>query len=242
MVQVMTNDDASGGHGAGGDGEVRQRLLLPLLVPIIIFLFAVLAIYGLSRIYLDLSTIEWGDVNAAVPLALGVALAILLVAVYLVSLPRVEPVLVAAIFVGAAGLLTGGTIWAALYDEGGGGPTSPSNYILMINGIKFDKDEMHIPPNVDVPIVADNQEQGVTHNWAAYTDESASELIAGSDQCPGPCTEVVTVNLDVGEYYFQCDVHPTLMTGTLFVEEGAPTPEPPPGEAGAPTGGGAAAQ
>jgi plastocyanin len=180
-------------------------------------------------------------VNAAVPLALGVAIAILLVAVYLVSLPKVEPILIATIFIGAALLLTGGTIWAALYEEeGGGGPESPENYILMIDGLKFNKNEMHIPPNVDVPIVADNQEAQVSHNWAAYADDSVSELLFGTEICPGPCTEVVTVNLDVGEYYYQCDVHPTTMTGTLFVEEGAPEPEPPPGEGGAPPPGGEA--
>ena len=55
--------------------QTQHRLLLPLLMPVIIFVFAVLVIYALSRIFLDLSHVEWGDeVNAATPLAIGVML------------------------------------------------------------------------------------------------------------------------------------------------------------------------
>jgi len=33
----------------------------------------------------------------------------------------------------------------------------------------------------------------------------------------GPIKDVLDVTLDKGEYYFQCDVHPTTMAGKLTV-------------------------
>jgi uncharacterized cupredoxin-like copper-binding protein len=98
--------------------QVQHRLLLPLLMPVIIFIFAVLVIYGLSRIFLDLSHVEWGDeVNAATPLAIGVMLGILFVCWYLASNPRTPSWVVAGIVVTAGLLLTGGSILAAVTDE-----------------------------------------------------------------------------------------------------------------------------
>jgi|FLYL01.1.fsa_nt_gi uncharacterized cupredoxin-like copper-binding protein len=97
--------------------EVHSRLLLPLLIPAGAFLFAVLAIYGLSRIFLDLRQYEVGDVNMAVPLATGVALAILGVAAYLASRPSVPGWQMGAIVLVAAALLTGGSIWSAVHEE-----------------------------------------------------------------------------------------------------------------------------
>lgn len=97
--------------------EVHERLALPLLVPAIIFLFAVLVIYGLSRIYLELDTFRVGDVTMATPLAIGVALAILAVASYLATRPRILRWQIAAVGALAVALLTGGAIWAAVHEE-----------------------------------------------------------------------------------------------------------------------------
>ncbi len=99
--------------------ETHQRLALPLLVPALIFLFAVLVIYGLSRIYLELNDWQYRQVSMATPLAIGVALLILLVSSYLASRPRVPRWQIAFILAGAAGLLTGGGIWAAVHEGGG---------------------------------------------------------------------------------------------------------------------------
>jgi len=56
---------------------VRERAVLPLLLPAGVFLFAVLVIYGLSRIYLELAHWKVGDMDAATPLALGISALIL---------------------------------------------------------------------------------------------------------------------------------------------------------------------
>ena len=56
-----------------------------------------------------------------------------------------------------------------------------------------------------------------THNVDVY-DKKGGTSIAALDPKPGPYTESLNVpSLDPGNYYFQCDVHPTQMFGTLAV-------------------------
>lgn len=112
--------------------DVGERLVLPLLLPVMAFLFAVLVIYGLSRIFLELNTIKIGDVTMATPAAIGVSLYILFAAWYLASNRRVPMWKTASLGMVAVVALTGGAIWAAVddRDEGeghlvNGGETTP---------------------------------------------------------------------------------------------------------------------
>jgi plastocyanin len=60
----------------------------------------------------------------------------------------------------------------------------------------------------------------VPHNIDVYI-EQGGESLATTDILPGPLEDPLDVDpLDAGEYYFQCDVHPTTMFGTLAVAEG----------------------
>jgi plastocyanin len=91
--------------------------------------------------------------------------------------------------------------------------------VLMIPVIAFDVDEIVLPANTEVTMVADNQDTAILHNWAAYTDTSASELIAKTALCAAPCVDEVTFTTPPpGEYFFRCDVHPIQMVGTLIVQ------------------------
>ena len=99
-----------------------------------------------------------------------------------------------------------------------GPPAEGELTIAMIPTIKFDQVDITIKAGEPVTILADNRETGVPHNFAVYTDESAQELLGGTEICVAPCQDTVTLELVPGIYFFRCDVHPVQMVGTLVVE------------------------
>jgi plastocyanin len=94
--------------------------------------------------------------------------------------------------------------------------------ISAVPHIKFDKDTITVKAGSQVTLKFTNTDTGVPHNWAAYTDSTASTLIPGAQTavCTGPCEEEITFTApdQPGDYFFRCDVHPTAMTGTLVVQ------------------------
>jgi len=213
--------------------EATERLALPLLIPLGIMAFALLVIYGLSRIYLEVSN------EVATGLAAGIALGILLVAWYIASRPSVPGWQIASIGVLATALLAGGAIFAVVEDDEGEAleetPTATASpaagetpaappadnvfAVAMIPTIAFDTDEITLPADMEVTVSADNQDTAILHNWALYTDDTASDLIAKTEICAAPCIDEVTFTPPPpGEYFFRCDVHPVQMVGTATVE------------------------
>ena len=90
--------------------------------------------------------------------------------------------------------------------------------VAMLPTIQFDTVDISVPAGGEVTLTADNVDPGIPHNWAVYTDDSASELIAGTPICTD-CTETITFDPpEPGVYFFRCDVHPTQMVGTFVVE------------------------
>jgi plastocyanin len=113
---------------------------------------------------------------------------------------------------------------------GGGGQTkAPTAEIVEIVAVAgnpgwptFNKDTITVKAGSQVTLVFTNNEIGMPHNWAAYTDSTASKPIPGAatEVCTGPCREQITFTAPSkpGNYFFRCDVHPTIMTGTLVVQ------------------------
>jgi plastocyanin len=93
--------------------------------------------------------------------------------------------------------------------------------ISAIPTLRFDRDSIEVEAGTEVTLRFINDEPGVPHNWAAYTDDSATELIPGAitEICTGPCEGEITFTApsEPGEHFFRCDVHPTTMTGTFVV-------------------------
>jgi uncharacterized cupredoxin-like copper-binding protein len=241
--------------------QIQHRLLLPLLMPVIIFIFAVLVIYALSRIFLDLSHVEWGDeVNAATPLAIGVMLGILLVCWYLASNPRTPAFVVAGIVLVAGALLTGGSILAAVTDEPEteaevpGDPTEPSDG--PDGGISVDLTEFSVTadpgsaPAGSTPFTANNV-GAIAHNLHVIATDLAPDALpvvdgvvdlaalesAGEtdDINPGE-SEELQVELAEGTYVLICNV-PAHYEGGMYTgfEVGPAAPGgAPPAEGGEP--------
>ncbi len=90
--------------------------------------------------------------------------------------------------------------------------------IAMIPTIKFDTVDVTVPADQPVTLTANNVDPGIIHNWALYTDESASDQLAATVIC-ADCTETITFEPpEPGVYFFRCDVHPTQMVGTFVVQ------------------------
>ncbi len=92
--------------------------------------------------------------------------------------------------------------------------------IQMLPGNTFSTGELTIVADAEVTITADNTDG--THNFAVFSSEdvagSGEGPIAETGICGAPCEDSVNVNLAAGEYFFRCQVHPAIMTGTLVVQ------------------------
>jgi hypothetical protein len=103
-------------------------------------------------------------------------------------------------------------------------PCEPEGTELSITAqnLAFDTDCLAAPAGEPFTIEFDNQDAGVPHNVAIFTDESAAEVIFQEPPFPGP--ETVTYEPEPieeeGNFFFRCDVHPTTMTGTFVVAPG----------------------
>ena len=88
---------------------------------------------------------------------------------------------------------------------------------LAANQLAFDKSSIEVPAGKAFVIHFDNKDAGIAHNVAIY-DSSGKELFKG-DIFNGPkAVDYQVPALPAGQYTFQCDVHPTTMTGALSVK------------------------
>ena len=84
-------------------------------------------------------------------------------------------------------------------------------------GSAFDVEDLEAPAG-PITIKFDNQDAGVVHNLALYPGDDASEdPIAATDLETGEIEQTLELDLEPGEYFYQCDAHPTTMKGDLKV-------------------------
>ena len=220
--------------------DVRDRLLLPLLLPVGILLFIALILWGFSRILLGLTA------TTATITAVVAALGIMVVAAIAAGRTTVRGSTIAAMFAATAGvaMLAGGIALAFVAggDEGEE-PEPPDGEVpvvqLVAQDIAFDPTDLTVPAGVPFEIAFDNRDAGQQHNVAIYdnpdfsgTPEFEGDLVAGPAQ-----TTYRVDPLAAGPYSFLCVVHPT-MTGQIEAVEGGGGPGEPGGGGGAPGGGG----
>ena len=99
-------------------------------------------------------------------------------------------------------------------------PGGPVNTTLVARNLSFDKRSITASPGVDVTVRLDNQDAGVIHNFAVYTNRSA-----GTKIYVGPTSTGIAQTNDnfkaptsPGNYFFRCDAHPDQMTGSFVVK------------------------
>ena len=84
--------------------------------------------------------------------------------------------------------------------------------------VGFAVTELTAPADKSFTICFDNQDPTVQHNVDVFDSQGGTSLAAGSI-ITGPAFGILEVPAQAaGSYFFQCDVHPTTMTGTLTVK------------------------
>ena len=106
---------------------------------------------------------------------------------------------------------------------GGAAPAAPcepdgTELSITAQNIAFDKECLAAPAGEPFTIEFANQDQGTPHNVGIYDAPGGTELFQG-ETVTGPTTTTYQIDAidQEGELHFQCDVHPTTMTGTFVV-------------------------
>lgn len=90
---------------------------------------------------------------------------------------------------------------------------------LTAQNIAFNTSTISAPAGASVTIVFANMDPGVPHNLALYTDSATTINLFRGQIITGPATTTYTfiAPSTPGNYFFRCDVHPTIMYGTFAV-------------------------
>ena len=91
---------------------------------------------------------------------------------------------------------------------------------LVAQNMTFDKSTIIVPANTIITINFDNKDSGTQHNFSIYTGSGATVKIFVGNIITGPATTTYTFTSPnkAGTYFFRCDVHPTIMTGSFIVQ------------------------
>jgi len=83
----------------------------------------------------------------------------------------------------------------------------------------FDMSAISVPAGSRVVLTFVNNDAGVPHNFALYTNSTASAKVFEGEIVTGVTTVTYTFTAPSapGRYFFRCDVHPEMMTGTFIV-------------------------
>jgi plastocyanin len=207
----------------------RESLLLPILIPVGVLLVIGAALWGLSRVLLNVSH------TAATATALIAAIGIMVVASIVATrkdagapaiLSLVGGVLGVAMLAGGGALLLGQP-----HEEGSGeGPGLVELHIPEGAAAEgFEQQQLTAPAGAAFAIHL-TSEDPVVHNVDLAPEEGEAPFLSSPDVTgPGGDLRVDVEPLEPGSYFYFCKYHPTTMTGTLTAEEGAE----PGGEAGA---------
>ncbi|MFN2526770.1 MAG: cupredoxin domain-containing protein [Actinomycetota bacterium] len=207
-------------------GELRLRLPLPLLIPLGALVLIGGITFGFSRILLAVPK------EAATVLALAMAANVLGACAVLALRPNLGrsatielamvalyPVVIGAVIaqVGFGETHEGTEPAPAGAVEAAGGIVP-----LVARGILFDTSEITLVSGEEATVALDNMDTA-PHNFAIYANAADGQSLTdpifdGPDLPGGDSTEYTFPAPDPGEYYFQCDIHPGTMNGSLIVE------------------------
>jgi plastocyanin len=193
------------------EDNMRDRLILPVLIPVGALAFILFLALVMSQILLN--------VHPAVATAVGISIAINLLISFSVMAAKPDggrPLMVVLGAITALPLLFGVAAAAGLApapEEEHAGEEGPVVEIAA-NNLAFDKKELAIPADTEFVLAFNNQE-AQPHNVAILEAQGSANALFRGAIITGPKLSEETVEpIPAGEYYFQCDVHPN-MSGTV---------------------------
>lgn len=200
---------------------VRVRVPLVFAIPIGALVVIGLGAFGFSRILLAL------EKEAATTVALALAANILIACAIIAYKPRLDAVTMAELFVVVTYPIVIGIVLAQIGFGGGGeahgaeagahAPAEASGPTLSAANVQFNTEELTLPAGEETTLPFDN-EDSAPHNFSIYEAESAEEdLFVGAEVAGGSSADYQIPALPEGEYYFRCDLHPS-MDGTVVAE------------------------
>jgi plastocyanin len=200
--------------------EVRMRVPLPVIIPLGgLAVIAVITI-GMSQILLNVPK------EIAVVIAIAVAANILIACTIIALRPQeTRRTWVELVIVATYPLIVGLVIAQIGIGEGeasGSAPpeTSPGGAnTVSAQNVQFDTDSIELTAGEETTLTFVNDDSSSTpHNISIYETEAADRNLFEGQIIPGGQeVEYPIPALNKGEYYFQCDVHPS-MSGTVAVQ------------------------
>jgi plastocyanin len=210
---------------------MRDRLGLPILLPVMVVGAILLTIFSFGYVLLEIQ-----ETREAWPIAIAVAAGILLIAAFINSQPSVRglPLYIITALPAAVILAIGLFYFIRPAPEGTAEgpvaavipPPGPLEEIATDN--RFSETEFTIAAGQQYTMNFSNQGSAV-HNWAVKGVTNTDGQPIQTQLLTGGQSESLNFTIaEPGEYQFICDVHPVEMVGTLTVVSEA--------EAGAATG------
>jgi len=194
----------------------RTLNLLPAALPVMALLVIASFIFFMSRILLAVPA------DASTAIALALAASILFGATFIAYRPALSSgALLRVLAVAAVLFVVGGAVAGAIgprkAEKKGEEAVGAAAVTIAAKNIKFDKKDLTLNANSQTDIRFTNDDTGVPHDLAIFTNQSASQVIFRGDVVVGPITTDYKFTAPgPGTYYFHCDVHPT-MNGAVTV-------------------------
>jgi len=193
---------------------LRDRLVMPILLPLGILAVIAAVLFGFSRILLSLTP------TAATVTAIVVAIGVVVTASVAAGRKQVRLSTIGAMLGVTAGvaMLAGGVALAVVggsEEEPGGGGEKPVVTLAAAN-IAFEPTSLTVPAGEAFTLRFHNEDANTQHNVQIFDDPkfAGTPLFSGALVTGVRQTDYEVDPLEAGAYFFHCEVHPT-MTGKM---------------------------
>ena len=191
----------------------RQVVLLPLGLPVLGLCAIAATMFFVSRVLLAVPE------QASTFIALMLAVMIMVGSSLLALKPSI-PARTGAWMLGTSAvvLILAGISAANVGERHIEAHAGHEKHEIVAKDTAFDEKELKFHAQDDTSLLFQNEDKGILHNFAIYEHDAKGPIVFQGDVINGPGEVTYKFRAPaLGEYYFQCDIHPT-MNGKVVVE------------------------